>query len=92
MATAESAENMAASGVSMVNPVAGAAAQRALDARHDAEQAALNAKAKAELEPREQRTMAAMGNLMGDANGQIASNPRVARLMFLANKSNCHNF
>jgi hypothetical protein len=29
---------------------------------------------------------------MGDANGQIASNPRIARLIFLANQRNCHNY
>ncbi len=92
MAARESSENLAASGLSMVNPVAGAAAQSALNAQQQAEQAALNAKAKAELEPEAQRTMRATGTLMGDANAQLQSNPRTGRLMYLASQKNCHNF
>jgi len=91
-AAASSAENLAASGLSAVNPVAGEVAQRAADAHAAAEQAALNAKAKAELEPKAQRTMTAMDALMGDVNGQIQSNPRAPRLMYLAQQRNCRNY
>ncbi len=92
MAARESSENLAASGVSVVNPVAGAAAQTALDAQHQAEQDALNAKAKAELTPKVERTTRATGALMGDAGAQLQSNARAARLVYLANQRNCHNF
>jgi len=89
LAAAESAQNLAASGLSAVNPIAGNAAQQALDAQHMAAQAALNAKAKAELEPEEARTMQATGAIMGDVNAQMQSNPRFARLAYLAGQKNC---
>ena len=89
LAATESAENLAASGLAAANPLAGAAAQQALNAQQEAAQAALNAKAKAELAPEQARTMQATGAIMGDVNAQMQSNPRFARLAYLANQKNC---
>jgi hypothetical protein len=89
MAATESAENLAASGLAAANPLAGNAAQQALNAQQQAAHAALNAKAQAELAPEQARTMQATGAIAGDVNAQMQSNPRFARLAYLAGQKNC---
>ena len=87
-----SAEALAASAVSAANPLAGRAADQAVQAQQEATQAALNAQAKAELTPKAARTMQATGAIVGDMNAQLQSNPRIARLVYLANQKNCRGF
>lgn len=88
-ATTITAEETAASAVGVVNPIAGRAAQQAVNAQAEATQAALNAQAKAELMPRAHNVMTSTGAIIGDATPQIASNPRLAHLMQLADKKHC---
>ena len=90
MAMSSAAENTAASVAAMVNPIAGRAAEAAAAAHQEAEQKALNAKAKAELQPRYHTLMSSTGTLVGDMTPQLQSNPRLARLISLAQEKHCH--
>jgi hypothetical protein len=87
-----SAEAMAASAVSAVNPVAGRAADAAVAAHQQAAQATLNAKARTELTPRYRAVMSSESALVTDASSQLADNPRMARLVSLANEKHCHGW
>jgi hypothetical protein len=95
-ATAEmagvSAEQAAASAAGLVNPIAGRAAEAAATAHQEAVQAQLNAQAQAELTPRYRRMMSANGNMIGDMTSQMQDNPRIGRLVSLAEEKHCRGF
>jgi hypothetical protein len=92
MAATSSAENLAASAVSAANPIAGRAAEAAAAAHQQAAQATLNAQAKAELQPRYRTMMAGDTAMMSDMTAQLDTNPRIARLVQLANEKHCRGW
>jgi hypothetical protein len=85
-----SAEATAASAVGMANPVAGEAAQRAVDAHAEATENSLDAQAKAELTPRGSKMVGDVSNIAGSMGGEMAANPRLARLIQLGGAKHCH--
>jgi len=91
-AAALSAQAMAASAASMANPIAGRAADQVLNREIEATQQMMNAKAKAELMPRARTMYSANGQLIGDATSQLQGNPRLARLVSLANEKHCRGW
>jgi hypothetical protein len=87
-----SAASMAASAASMANPIAGRAADQAVDAAQQSMQAADNAQSRAELLPRMHKVMSSTASVVGDITPQLDSNPRIGRLMALANEKHCHGW
>ncbi len=88
-AAALSAQAMAASAASMANPIAGKAADAAVAAEQQAMQAQLNAQARAELTPRARRMMSNNAAVVSDVSSQLDANPRIARLVALADEKHC---
>lgn len=87
-----SAQSMAASGLSMVNPLAGRAADQAVQAEQQSMEAADNAQARAELTPRARKVTSSTATVVGDISPQLDSNPRIGRLMALANEKHCRGW
>jgi hypothetical protein len=87
-----SAAAMAASAAAMANPIAGKAADQAVDSASRAVEAADNAQAHAELTPRERRMTSSTAAVVGDMTSQLDSNPRIGRLVELANEKHCHGW
>jgi len=84
-ATAADAATQAATG-GLVNPQAGMKAQQAMmqAGRREGEQMAQ------ERAPTEQKVVGSASNLAAGAGQQMLDNPRMARLLQLANSKNCH--
>ena len=87
-----SAAAMAASAASMANPIAGRAADQAVDSASRAVEAADNAQAHAELTPRARKMTSSTAAVVGDMSSQLDSNPRIGRLVELANEKHCHGW
>src|SRR5579871_469754 len=79
----------AAAAAAAYTPLGGAAAAAA-QAQSVADQTALNARAKQELLPAQQRLTSAAVAETSDIAAQIQANPRQARLIGLAERKNCH--
>jgi hypothetical protein len=69
---------------------AAAAAAGAAEAANATSQAAQGAKTTAQITGAEQQASAANAQVMGDMATQMQSNPRQARLIYLAQQKNCH--
>ena len=80
----ETAEASLVSKLVPVNAVAAAETKRI-----QAEQDTLNQRLAKETQPKAERTFNALGDLTGDITKQITSNPRLARLVQLANQKRC---
>ncbi|MFI4936685.1 MAG: hypothetical protein ACHP7N_18945 [Caulobacterales bacterium] len=89
---AGTAENVAASALSAANPLAGRAAQEAANAQQAATQSALNAEAKATVLPAQRKVNSDTAAMVGGMTSQMQSNPRIGRLVALANEKHCHGF
>ena len=82
----DSAEELAKTPVRMFEPNAVAAA----DARmKEAENQAMKERLEAESKPKAERQVTASANMMTDVTKQLSDNPRLARLMELANQKRC---
>lgn len=88
-AAALSAQSLAASAASMANPIAGKAADEVVAAEQRAMEAQLNAQARAELTPRARRMSSATATVVSDVGSQLDANPRIARLVALADEKHC---
>jgi hypothetical protein len=89
LAAEQSAANIAVAPAANL-PVVGKAAQAAVDAKNAAEQKAFNEHAQKELAPAYQRFGSATGQVLGDVAGDLQSNPRQGRLVYLAQQKKCH--
>jgi hypothetical protein len=87
-----SAAAMAASAASMANPIAGRAADQAVTAAQQSMEAADNAQSRAELLPRMRKVTSSTAAVVGDITPQMDSNPRIGRLVELANEKHCHGW
>jgi hypothetical protein len=67
-----------------VNAVAAAEAKRI-----EAEQKAMNERLAKETQPKFERTFTALGDLTSDATKELTANPRLAKLVQLANEKHC---
>jgi hypothetical protein len=86
LAAKQSAENLASTGVDQFLPNSVLAARAK---EQQKEQDALNAKVEKETTPLAERSTAATASLVGDVGQQVASNPRLAKLMQMASAKKC---
>jgi hypothetical protein len=87
-----SAQSLAASALSAANPIAGRAADQAVDAEQRSMQAADNAQARAEALPIERKVNSSTAAVVGDMTSQLDANPRIGRLVALASEKHCRGW
>jgi hypothetical protein len=86
LAAKQSAENIASTVADQFLPNA---VQAARAKEQQKEQDALNAKLEKETAPLAERSTAATASLVGDVGQQVASNPRLAKLIQMASAKKC---